>query len=292
LGNVGGMSLNKMRVGVLGLGIIGSRVAENLRAAGHEVFVWNRTPKLVPNFLGSPAEVAEQASILQVFVRDDEALLEVLEAARPALGRRHVVMNHATVSPAATRAAAALCEACEAAFLDAPFTGSKMAAQTGKLAYYVGGPEPLLERVRPILEVSSASILPMGDVGDATVVKITTNLISASIVKAVVEAAQITQAQGVALEHLLAGLRVNANFSTLIGMKLPGMMSGDFEPHFSLKNMLKDAEFARELAAEKGIRAEVLDATAALMRERLEEGKGDLDFSVMGEMLELGGRAL
>jgi len=80
-------------------------------------------------------------------------------------------------------------------------------------------------------------------------------------------------------------LKVNANYSTLIGMKLPGMMAGDFEPHFSLKNMLKDAEFARTLAAEKGIRAEVLDATAALMRERLREGKGELDFSVMGEEL-------
>lgn len=285
IGADGGMSLNKTSVGVLGLGIIGSRVAEKVRAAGFEVYVWNRTPKLVPHFLGSPAEVAEQASILQIFVRDDEALLEVLEAARPALGRRHLVMNHATVSPAATRAAAAICEECGADFLDAPFTGSKMAAQNGKLAYYVGGPEPLLARARSVLEASSAAILPMGEVGDATVVKITTNLISASIVKAVIEAAQITQAQGVALEHLLEGLKVNANYSTLIGMKLPGMMAGDFEPHFSLKNMLKDADFARALAAEKGIRAEVLDATAALMRERFKEGKGELDFSVMGEEL-------
>lgn len=279
------MSLSKTRVGVLGLGIIGARVAENLRAAGHEVFVWNRTPKPVPNFLGSPAQVAGQASILQVFVRDDEALIQVLEAARPALGKKHLVMNHATVSPEATRAAAVLCAECGADFLDAPFTGSKMAAQNGKLAYYVGGPEPLLERARPVLEASSSAILPMGEVGDATVVKITTNLVSASIVKAVIEAAQITQAQGVALEHLLEGLKVNANFSPLIGMKLPGMMKGDFEPHFSLKNMLKDADYACGLAVQRGLKTEVLDATAALMRQRLEEGKGELDFSVMGEML-------
>jgi 3-hydroxyisobutyrate dehydrogenase-like beta-hydroxyacid dehydrogenase len=283
------MSLKKTRVGVLGLGIIGARVAEKLRAAGHEVFVWNRTPKPMPNFLGSPAEVAEQVSLIQIFVRDDAALLQVLEAARPALGRKHLVMNHATVSPEATRAAAALCAECEADFLDAPFTGSKMAAQNGQLAYYVGGPVPLLERARPVLEASSSSILPMGEVGDATVVKITTNLISASIVKAVIEAAQITQAQGVGLEHLLEGLKVNANFSPLIGMKLPGMMKGDFAAHFSLKNMLKDADFARALAAEKGIKTEVLDATAALMRQRLDEGKGELDFSVMGEMLNQAG---
>jgi 3-hydroxyisobutyrate dehydrogenase-like beta-hydroxyacid dehydrogenase len=285
------MSSKKARVGVLGLGIVGSRVADNVRAAGFDVYVWNRTPKPVPHFLGSPAEVCEQASILQIFVRDDEALMDVLEAMRPKLGRGHLVMNHATVSPAATRAAAALCESCGADFLDAPFTGSKMAAENGKLAYYVGGPEPLLARARPVLEASSVAILPMGDVGDATVVKITTNLISASIVKAVIEAAQITQAQGVALEHLLAGLKVNANYSTLIGMKLPGMMEGDFEPHFSLKNMLKDADFARALASEKGIKVEVLEATAALMRERLDQGKGELDFSVMGDGLVLEGES-
>jgi 3-hydroxyisobutyrate dehydrogenase-like beta-hydroxyacid dehydrogenase len=284
-GECGVMNSKKIRVGVLGLGIIGARVAENLRAAGHEVFVWNRTPKPVPNFLGSPAEVAEQVSIIQVFVRDDEALLEVLEAARPALGKKHLVMNHATVSPEATRAAAALCSACGADFLDAPFTGSKMAAQNGKLAYYIGGAAPLIERARPVLEASSSSILPMGDVGAATVVKITTNLISASIVKAVIEAAEITRAQGVALEHLLEGLKVNANFSPLIGMKLPAMMKGEFEPHFSLKNMLKDADYARGLAAAKGIQTEVLDATAALMRQRFDEGKGEQDFSIMGERL-------
>ena len=285
MGNVEEMSFKKTRVGVFGLGIIGARVADHLRSAGHEVFVWNRSPKSVPNFLGSPAEVAEQVSILQIFVRDDAALLEVLEAARPALGKKHLVLNHATVSPEATRAAAALCAACGADFLDAPFTGSKMAAEKGQLAYYVGGAAPLLERARPVLEASSSSIVPMGEVGDATVVKITTNLVSVSIVKAVVEAAEITRAQGVALEHLLAGLKVNANFSPLIGMKLPAMMKGDFEPHFSLKNMLKDADYARGLAVGKGIETQVLDAAAALMRQRLEEGKGEQDFSIMGEKL-------
>lgn len=161
----------KQNVGVLGLGIIGSRVVENLRAAGHEVFVWSRSARAVPNFLASPREVAEAAGIIQIFVRDGAALLEAIEDMKPVLGAGHLVMNHATVSKKAALQAAALVEETGAAFLDAPFTGSKMAAQNGKLTYYIGGSDLMLERARPVLEASAAKILPLGAVGDAMVLK-------------------------------------------------------------------------------------------------------------------------
>ncbi|MEZ5384288.1 MAG: NAD(P)-dependent oxidoreductase [Prosthecobacter sp.] len=272
----------KQNVGVLGLGIIGSRVVENLRKAGHEVFVWSRSARAVPNFLSSPREVAEAAGIIQIFVRDGAALLEAIDDMRPALKAGHLVMNHATVSKKAALQAAALVEETGAAFLDAPFTGSKMAAQNGKLTYYVGGSDLMLERARPVLEASAAKIMPLGAVGDAMVLKIVTNLVSAVIVEAVAEAAAITQANGVPLERLHEALEANANYSTLIGMKLPAIIKGDFEPHFSLRNMLKDADFARELAAEAKVAAPAIDCTAEAMRRGVDAGEGDLDFSVIG----------
>jgi 3-hydroxyisobutyrate dehydrogenase-like beta-hydroxyacid dehydrogenase len=273
----------KQNVGILGLGIIGSRVAENLRKAGHEVFVWSRSARPVPNFLASPREVAEAAGIIQIFVRDSAALIEAIEDMKPALKAGHLVMNHATVSKKATLEAAQLVEATGAAFLDAPFTGSKMAAQNGKLCYYIGGNDLMLERAKPVLEASAAKILPLGGLGDAMVLKIVTNLVSAVIVEAVAEAAAITKANNIPLERLHEALESNANYSTLIGMKLPAIIKGDFEPHFSLRNMLKDADFARELAAEAKLNAPALDCTAAAMRKGVEEGKGDLDFSVIGQ---------
>ena len=273
----------KPNIGVLGLGIIGSRVAENLRQAGHEVFVWSRSARAVPNFLASPCEVAEAAGIVQIFVRDSAALLDAIRDMQPALKAGHLIMNHATVSKKATLEAAKLVEATGAAFLDVPFTGSKMAAQNGKLCYYVGGSDLLLERAKPVLEVSASKILPLGAVGDAMVLKIVTNLVSAVIVEAVSEAAAITQANGIHLDRLLTALESNANFSTLIGMKLPAIMNGDFEPHFSLRNMLKDADFARELATEAGISAPALDSAASAMRAGVDVGLGDLDFSVIGK---------
>jgi len=273
----------KQNVGILGLGIIGSRVADNLRKVGHEVFVWSRSARPVPNFLASPREVAEAAGIIQIFVRDSAALIEAIEDMKPALKAGHLVMNHATVSKKATLEAAQLVEETGAAFLDAPFTGSKMAAQNGKLCYYIGGSDLLLERARPILEASAAKILPLGAVGEAMVLKIVTNLVSAVIVEAVSEAADITKANGIPLERLLEALESNANFSTLIGMKLPAIIKSDFEPHFALCNMLKDADFARELAAEAKLKTPALDCTAAAMRAGVDSGNGDLDFSVIGQ---------
>ncbi|WP_395742472.1 NAD(P)-dependent oxidoreductase [Prosthecobacter sp.] len=273
----------KQNVGILGLGIIGSRVADNLRKAGHEVFVWSRSARPVPNFLASPHEVAEAAGIIQIFVRDSAALLEAIEDMKPALKAGHLIMNHATVSKQATLEAAKLVEETGAAFLDAPFTGSKMAAQNGRLSYYIGGPDLLLERAKPVLQASAAKILPLGGVGEAMVLKIVTNLVSAVIVEAVAEAADITKANGIALEKLHEALESNANYSTLIGMKLPAIIKGDYEPHFALRNMLKDADFARELAAEAKLKTPALDCTAAAMRAGVDAGKGDLDFSVIGQ---------
>ena len=271
-------------VGVLGLGIIGSRVAENLRQAGHTVSVWSHTARNVPGALPSPQAVAGAAQVIQIFVRDGEALLQALRDMQPALTNVHVILNHATVSKAATLEAAALCAASGAAFLDTPFTGSKMAAQNGKLVYYIGGSTEVLERVRPILEASSTKILPLGETGDAMVLKIVTNLVTAITVKAVAEAAAITHSQGIPLANLLTALENNANYSGLIGMKLPTIISGNFDAHFSLRNMLKDADFARELAAQGGLAAPALDCTAEAMRQGVTQGKGDLDFSVIGQI--------
>ena len=78
-------SRTRKNVGVIGLGIIGQRVVSNLRENGFHVFVWNRTPRPVPNFVGSPAEVAELCDYVQIFVSDDDALLQMMQRMTPNL---------------------------------------------------------------------------------------------------------------------------------------------------------------------------------------------------------------
>src|SRR2546429_2006787 len=100
----------RQKIGVIGLGIIGRGVTANLRCRGFHVFVWNRTPRPVPNFVGSPAEVAELCDYIQIFVADDDALLQMMQRMMPNLTSSHVVMAHCTVSPDTMRAAAEMAE--------------------------------------------------------------------------------------------------------------------------------------------------------------------------------------
>lgn len=270
-------------IGIIGLGIIGSRIASHLAKSGHQVYVWSRSARAVPNFLASPREVAAAAEVLEIFVRDDAALLEAVQDILPVLTERHVIINHATVSPAATLKAAELVQEAGAGFLDCPFTGSKLAAQNAKLVYYVGGDKNLLQRVRPILEASSSKILHVGPVGHATILKIATNLLTAVTVKGLSEALALTKAHGVDPQQLFATLEPNANFSPLVGFKLPAMIQGDFEAHFSLQNMLKDADFALDLAKEKNVPVPALQVMADAMRRAMVAGHADMDFSIIAK---------
>jgi 3-hydroxyisobutyrate dehydrogenase-like beta-hydroxyacid dehydrogenase len=270
---------SKVPVGVIGLGIIGSRVTSLLRREGHTVSVWNRSPKPEPAFLASATEVAEAADLLQLFVRDGEALLSVLRSIAPALGPNHVVMNHATVGPAETLEAERIVREHGAAFLDAPFTGSRDAAAAAQLVYYIGGAEPDLDRALPVLKVSAKAILHMGPVGAATYVKIATNMISAAQVEALAEALALLARGGVPLTRLGEALEHNVANSGVITAKLPQMLSGDFEPRFSVSNMLKDLRLALSCVEGKGIDLPVTSAAAGALMGAMQAGWGGEDFS-------------
>ena len=110
---------SRKNVGIIGLGIIGTRVAQALRAGGFHVFVWNRTAKPAPNFLGSPVDLAEICDLIQIFVSDSQALFQVLESFGGALTENHVVVCSSTVGPEATIEASRLVKAKGARFLDA-----------------------------------------------------------------------------------------------------------------------------------------------------------------------------
>lgn len=270
-------------VGVIGLGIIGSRVEENLRRADFNVFVWNRTARAVPGFVASPHEVAEVAQVIQIFVRDSRALLEIMHDMKPALNKHHVVCCHATVDPLAVKQAADMAHEMGAGFLDAPFTGSRVAAEKGELVYYIGGAKKELEKATRALEASSKKILHLGKIGEASILKIATNLVSGAVAGALAEALAITKSNGVEPAKLLEAFEHNANCSPLVTMKLSAMMAGNYEPHFSLKNMLKDARYAQDLAKLESLATPLLNASVGVMERGVEAGRGDLDFSAVYE---------
>src|SRR6202011_2999171 len=271
----------RKNVGVIGLGIIGSRVAENLRRRGFPVFVWNRNPLPVPNFVGAPAELAEMCDYIQSVVLDDEALLDVIRQLAPALAPRHIVIAHPTVAPHSMRSAADLVERRGARFIEAPFTGSKMGAEKGELVFYVAGDEVALREARPILEASSKEIIEMGEIGQATVVKLATNIVTSASVQALAEALALINHAGVSSEKFVAALQNNASNSKTLSMKLPKMIEGNFEPHFALKHMLKDMLIAGRLGLSYHLELAVATAARDRLLEQEQRGYAEEDFSVI-----------
>jgi 3-hydroxyisobutyrate dehydrogenase-like beta-hydroxyacid dehydrogenase len=270
---------SRKNVGLIGLGIIGRRVAENLRKRGFHVFVWNRTPRPVPNFVGSPAEVAELCNVIQLFVGDDEALREIVQQLSPVLTAHHIVTAHCTVAPDSMQAAAEIVQRRGARFLDAPFTGSRTAAEKGELVYYIAGDDGAISEARHFLEASSKEILEFGDVGEATLIKLATNMVTAASVQSVAEALALVTKCGVPPEKFQRALGSNASQSGTIAMKLPKMMDGDFEPQFSVKHMLKDLQIAERLADSLELKFPVTEAARDVQLSELKTGHGDEDYS-------------
>jgi 3-hydroxyisobutyrate dehydrogenase-like beta-hydroxyacid dehydrogenase len=271
----------KENVGVIGLGIIGSRVADNLRRRGFPVFVWNRNPRPVPNFVGAPAELAEMCDYIQIFVSDDDALLDVVRQLAPALAARHIVIAHPTVAPHSMRVAADLVERRGARFVEAPFTGSKMGAEKGELVFYVAGDEVALREARPILEASSTEVIEIGEIGQATVVKLATNIVTSASVQALAEALALINHAGVSSDKFVAALQNNASYSKTLSMKLPKMIDGNFEPHFALKHMLKDMLIAGRLGLSYHLELAVATAARDRLLEQEQRGYAEEDFSVI-----------
>ena len=271
----------QQNIGVIGLGIIGRAVAAHLRRKGLPVFVWNRSPRPVPNFVGSLGELANLCNFIQIFVSDDEALLQTLEQLSADLAPRHLVLVHSTVAPDSMRAAAEIVESRAARFVEASFTGSKLAAEKGELVYYVGGSARALREARPILEASGKQIVEIGAVGQASTIKIATNMITATSVQAAAEALALVQALGVPLEKFVEAMRANASHSTTLAMKLPKMLERDFEPHFSVKHMLKDMQIANQIALSRYLDLGLTAAARDQLVEQMQWGHGDYDYSAV-----------
>jgi len=270
-----------INIGVIGLGIIGRAIAGHLRRKGFSVFVWNRSPRPVPNFVGSPGELTGLCNYIQIFVSDDDALLQTVEQLSEKLAQRHVIFAHSTVAPDSMRAAADVVERRGARFVEACFTGSKGAAEKGELVYYVGGTEEALREGRPILEASSKEIVHIGPIGQASAVKVATNMITAASIEASAEALALVQAQGLPLEKFVEAMRVNASYSGTLAMKLPKMLERDFAPHFSVKHMLKDMQIASQIALSHYLDLRVTAAARDQLFEQMQWGHGDQDYSAV-----------
>ena len=242
-----------MNISVLGLGIIGSAWAKNLIADGHNVRCWNRTPKAFPNFHASIQDAVDQAEAIFIIVYDPAAVGSVLDQIEPKLGPGQLVIQSSTLSAKWTLQFAERVRKTGAQFLEAPFTGSKLAAEQRQTVYYLGGDDAIIERARPILTPISSVIQHVGPLGTASTLKLAMNLNIAGIAQTFCESLTLCRKAGISDDTYFAALARNAARSGVSDLKEPKLRGHDYSPQFSLRNMAKDLRLALETAAELSV---------------------------------------
>ena len=281
-----------MRVAFLGLGIMGRSMAANLVKAGHEVAVWNRTAgKDVEGARSatSPADAAQGAEVVWTCVSDTKAVESILfgeQGAAAALAPGMMVADSSTISPFATVRFAERVKAHGAEYVDAPVTGSKIAAENGTLIFMAGGDASSVERLQPLFQAMGKQVFHMGGTGKGQATKLAMNLQIALIFEGFAEAVTLATKLGVDIDKLLPLVQASMVRSGVIEYKAPFILKRDFSPNFPLRLMLKDIHLALEAARESRVRLPGLEAVEEVYDVAAEEGQKDLDYAATLTLLE------
>jgi len=268
---------------VVGLGIIGSAWARNLHADGLTVRGWNRTPRAFPFYEADLAKAVTGAEMIIIVVADPPAVESVLDVIVPHLKPGQLVAQSSTISAQWTKLFARRVEATGAGFLEAPFTGSKPAAEARKTVFYLGGPVELVEKARPVLERLSASRLHVGALGKASSLKLAMNLNLALMMEALSESLTLARAEGIPDDKFFDALHLNVGRSGLSDLKEPKLRGKDYAPQFSLKHMNKDLRLTLETAGNLDLPA--AKTLKSFYDKGMSAGFGDDDFTGMIRLL-------
>ncbi len=276
-----------MKTAILGLGIIGQIWAKNLIEDGLEVKTWNRTPKEdFPGFHTCARQAIDGMEAIIIVVADPPAVQGILDAILPMLKPWQTIIQSSTISEAWTKKFASQVEDVGATFIEAPFTGSKPAAEQRKTIYYLGGKIEEIDRVRPLLQRLSSTIMHIGPTGSASALKLAMNLNIAAIAQALSESLTLARKSGISDETYFEALHVNVSRSGLTDLKEPYLKSQNYSPLFSVKHMGKDLRLALESAQAVGID---LPQTKNLLKQYTvgaAEGWSDDDFIGLIRLLE------
>src|SRR5213075_2897679 len=284
-----------MKIGFIGLGIMGSRMAANLQKNGYALVVFNRTrakaePLLGPcgTFSDSPAKLAEQVDVLFTMLAHPDA---VEEAALGANGFLNHVRSNAlwvdcsSVNPSFSKKMATEAARREVHFVDAPVTGSAPAAEEAKLVFWVGADSADLERIRPLLLCMGNKIVHVGGHGMGTSMKMVINLLLGNAMAAFAEGMALGEGLGISREVLFDSLLGLPAVAPFLAAKRNNIESGNYDPEFPLRWMQKDLHLASVSGYETDVALPVTNVTKEVYRLAIREGHAIQDFSAIYDYL-------
>ena len=275
-----------MRVGFIGLGIMGSRMAANLVRAGHELTVHNRTREKAEAFAAehgarvadTPRDAAAGAEVLITMLVDGDQVRAALEGIG---GDDLVCVDMSTIGAQAAR------ELAEGRrFVDAPVTGSSPKAEDGTLTIMVGGNPEDVAVAQPLFEVVGALVVHAGPIGHGQTIKVINNAVAAANANTLAQALLVGAAAGVDLDALTQVMGAGSGGSTMLALKAGPMRAHDWTTLFKLEHMLKDVRLALEEAEAAGAPFPAAAAARRVLVAAEAAGLGEADFAALVEPLE------
>jgi 3-hydroxyisobutyrate dehydrogenase-like beta-hydroxyacid dehydrogenase len=279
-----------MKVGFLGLGLMGSRMAANLRRAGFDVVVWNRTRERAEE-LGAPiadspraaAEGADAVITMVVDAPDVEAVLFGPEGAAEGLAPGSLAIDMTTIAPTAAKRIAERLAERDIHFVDAPVTGSTPRAEDATLTIMAGGDAGDFERAKPLFQAMGELVVHAGAVGHGSMVKLLNNAVAATNAATLAEALQIGEGYGLDMKRLVEAMSAGSADSLMLQLKARPMLDREYEPLFKLAHMLKDVRHALEEARALGIGFSLAERAEELYASADAAGHSDEDFAAVAE---------
>ncbi len=273
-----------MNISLIGYGIIGQAWAQHYQTDGHTLKIWNRSPKAVPGYEPNLPKAVAGADIIHIVIADPPAVLEVLTQILPVLTPSMLILQSSTISPESSESFRRMVEQSGASYVEAPFTGSKPAAEKRENVFFLGGSAEAKQRSRSVLQPLSKAIFDLGNNRQASTVKLAMNLQIAAICQALSEGLEMSRRAGIPDPVFFEVLAQNVARSGVSDLKKDKLSTAEFSPQFSIKHMHKDLKLALDSCP-----ASTLPLTrrvCEIYTQGMNQGWGDLDFSALIRLLE------
>ncbi|MBI2757737.1 MAG: NAD-binding protein [Chloroflexi bacterium] len=292
-----------LKVGYIGLGLMGKSIARNILKAGFPVVVHNRSRAAVDELVAegaisasSPAVVAAQVDVVFTNLPDspDVELVAlgkkgVLEGAHPGL----IFVDNSTIKPASARKIAEKLSAKGILSLDAPVSGGDIGAKNGTLTIMVGGDASALEKVMPVFLAMGKTVTHVGEAGAGQVAKAANQIMVAAQMAAMGELLIFARKAGVDPQKVVEAIKGGAAQCWTLDVKPPRLFVGNRNPGFKARMQLKDMKIVLETAHEFGMPLSCAAENTKLFQQMIEMGMGELDNSaVVGVIERLAGVSL
>ena len=285
-----------LKIGIIGLGLMGKSIARNILKAGFPLTVHNRSQAAVDELVAegaqraaSPAEVAAQVDVVFTNLPDTPDVELVVLGENGIIAGAHpglIWIDNSTIKPAAARALSQRLAEKGVLSLDAPVSGGDVGARNGTLVVMVGGPADALEKALPVLQAMGKTITHVGAAGAGQVAKAANQIMVAAQMVAMGELLVFSQKAGVDPQKVVEAIKGGAAQCWTLDVKPPRLFAGNRTPGFKAAMQAKDLNIIMETAREYGIPLPSAAVDAQLYNAMLQNGMGDLDNSAVIGMIE------